>query len=41
VDKTYVHLTNYSVNKKNEEFVKPGGGGDADEEENASKWNLF
>jgi len=28
VDKTYVHLTNYSVNKKNEDYVKAGGGGD-------------
>lgn len=41
VDKQYVHLTNYSVNKKNEEYVKAGGNQDADDdEESASKWNL-
>ena len=44
----YVHLTNYSVNKKNEEYIKNTGanggnaGGDdgGDGGENASKWNL-
>lgn len=46
-DKKYVHLTNYSINKKNEEYVKNTGanGGKTDENgdddgENASKWNL-
>lgn len=38
VDKQYIHLTNYSVNKKNDEYVKSKGQGG--EEENASKWNL-
>ena len=43
-DKRYIHLTNYSINKKNEDYVKnnnnaaQGAGGDDDE--NASKWNL-
>ena len=41
----YVHLTNYSVNKKNEDYVRNNGanGGNPGEEEdteNASKWNL-
>jgi len=26
VDKQYIHLTNYSVNKKNEDYVKSKGG---------------
>lgn len=48
-DKKYVHLTNYSINKKNEDYikntgqnVKAGDGEDADgdDEESASKWNL-
>jgi len=35
-------LTNYSVNKKNEEYIKSTGGnaGDGDSSELASKWNL-
>ena len=47
VDKRFIHLTNYSVNKKNEDYVKNTGanGGkqqaEQDEDgENASKWNL-
>ena len=39
-------MTNYSINKKNEDYIKntgDNGGKDgvaADSEENASKWNL-
>ena len=46
VDKRFIHLTNYSVNKKNEDYVKNMGGNggkqaEAEEDgENASKWNL-
>ena len=44
VDKRYIHLTNYSVNKKNEDYIKNtganGGGAEEDDTENASKWNL-
>jgi hypothetical protein len=42
VDKQYIHLTNYSVNKKNEEYIKSNWGAQADEDdgESASKWNL-
>ena len=41
VDKQYIHLTNYSVNKKNDEYVKSKGGkGDEEDQELASKWNL-
>ena len=46
----YVHLTNYSINKKNEDYVKNTGSNvktgdgendaDDDNEESASKWNL-
>ena len=41
----FIHLTNYSINKKNEDYVKntgANGGKDAvnEDEENASKWNL-
>ncbi len=41
----YVHLTNYSVNKKNEDYVRNNGGnggntGEEEDSENASKWNL-
>ena len=45
-DKQFIHLTNYSVNKKNEEYVKNTGSNlnkqadDASADENASKWNL-
>jgi tubulin polyglutamylase TTLL4 len=49
-DRKYVHLTNYSINKKNEDYVKNTGnnvktgenGDDPDDEneESASKWNL-
>jgi hypothetical protein len=35
VDKQYIHLTNYSVNKKNDEYVKSTANQD-----DASKWNL-
>lgn len=44
VDKRYIHLTNYSVNKKNEDYIKnngkSGGNEGGDDGENASKWNL-
>ena len=44
MDKRYIHLTNYSVNKKNEDYIKNtganGGGAEEDDTENASKWNL-
>lgn len=40
----FIHLTNYSINKKNEDYVKNtganGGNNAAEDEENASKWNL-
>lgn len=45
-DKQYIHLTNYSVNKKNEEYVKNNGNtnnkakAEEEDDENASKWNL-
>ena len=42
VDKQYIHLTNYSVNKRNEDYIKSNGTA-ADEVEDsdlASKWNL-
>lgn len=42
-----MHLTNYSINKKNEDYIKntgANGGQDGNEddesEESASKWNL-
>jgi hypothetical protein len=41
VNKQYIHLTNYSVNKKNEEYIKSKGTtGTEDDSESASKWNL-
>ena len=42
VNKQYIHLTNYSVNKNNEEYIKSKGinSGEDEESENASKWNL-
>lgn len=36
----FVHLTNYSVNKKNENFVQNLGKDSDGEEEQASKWTL-
>ena len=39
VNKQYIHLTNYSVNKKNEEYIKSKGSATNDDEQ-ASKWNL-
>ena len=39
VDKQYIHLTNYSVNKKNDEYIKSNGNKDHDQD-SASKWNL-
>ena len=42
LEKRFIHLTNYSVNKKADDYVKSGTTGqDADDEEDASKWNLF
>lgn len=42
VNKQYIHLTNYSVNKKNEEYVKSKGVSQKEEDDSelASKWNL-
>jgi tubulin polyglutamylase TTLL4 len=39
VNKQFIHLTNYSVNKKNAEYVKSNGAAEEDDE-TASKWNL-
>ena len=41
-DKRYIHLTNYSVNKKSDDYVKNTGQAaqDQEQDENASKWNL-
>ena len=39
LDKRFVHLTNYSVNKKADDYVKSGTDGDGGED--ASKWNLY
>ena len=42
LDQRFVHLTNYSVNKKADNFVKSGAKTeDQDEGEDASKWNLY
>jgi len=42
LEKRFIHLTNYSVNKKSEDFVKSGAkGSNADDGEDASKWNLY
>jgi tubulin polyglutamylase TTLL4 len=38
LDKRFVHLTNYSVNKKADDYVKSGVDDDG---EDASKWSLF
>jgi tubulin polyglutamylase TTLL4 len=38
VDQQYIHLTNYSVNKHNEDYVKNNAG--SEDAENSSKWNL-
>jgi len=39
-DKTFVHLTNYSINKKAADYVKSGAA-DGDNAEDACKWNLL
>ena len=42
--KRFIHLTNYSVNKKAEGYVKNHdhqGESSDDEESKSSKWNLF
>jgi len=39
LDKRFIHLTNYSVNKKADDYVKSGE--NEDENDNASKWNLM
>lgn len=42
-EKQFIHLTNYSVNKHNDDYVKNTGAtksADEAEDENASKWNL-
>ena len=39
LDKRFVHLTNYSVNKKADDYVKSGA--NQEDGEDASKWNLF
>ena len=38
LDKRFIHLTNYSVNKKADDYVKNG---DEDEGDSASKWCLL
>ena len=41
LDKRFIHLTNYSINKKADDYVKSGAKeGEEDEGEDASKWNL-
>lgn len=39
LDKRFVHLTNYSVNKKADDYVKSGTNNE--DGEDASKWNLY
>lgn len=41
LDKRFVHLTNYSINKKADDYVKSGAKNAVDDNEDASKWNLF
>ena len=42
LEKKFIHLTNYSVNKKAEDYVKAAtNGADEEDAEDASKWNLF
>lgn len=41
MDKRFVHLTNYSVNKKADDYVKSAAADGAEDGEDASKWNLF
>jgi len=38
--KTFVHLTNYSINKKGENYVKNTNEGPKDENEITSKWSF-
>ena len=40
LEKRFVHLTNYSVNKKADDYVKAGNT-EGDDGEDSSKWNLF
>ena len=40
LEKRFIHLTNYSVNKKADDYVKNNGGAE-DEGEDASKWSLL
>lgn len=40
MEKRFIHLTNYSVNKKAEDYVKSGTA-EGDDGEDASKWNLY
>ena len=39
LEKKFVHLTNYSINKRADDYVKAEGGGDS--QEDASKWNMY
>ena len=39
LEKRFIHLTNYSVNKRADDYVKASG--KDDEQEDASKWNLY
>jgi|APSaa5957512535_1039671.scaffolds.fasta_scaffold21047_3 tubulin polyglutamylase TTLL4 len=41
LEKRFIHLTNYSINKKADDYVKSSAKeGEEDEGEDASKWNL-
>ena len=39
LEKTFIHLTNYSINKRGTDFIKAEG--TQNQEEDASKWNLM
>lgn len=39
LEKRFIHLTNYSINKRADDYVKAEG--NAESQEDASKWNLM
>jgi tubulin polyglutamylase TTLL4 len=39
LEKTFIHLTNYSINKRAADFVKNEG--TPEQQEDSSKWNLM